>query len=284
MPPLYKVTQKKRETYLKDDDHLHEYLLARALDEAVLQGSDDREMLESATLKQLFDEYHALERILQRLARRYDEKILKELILLHNSDLSPIENPTEFGTRLERRLNQRQEEGTVYRVHAETDPEQKGILVERTRHGLKVQTRLGPGFFESPEYRSMASLGETLERIVGSRITVRRGDRSAEVESFEEARDWLLGEARRGVSLQRYKGLGEMNPEQLWETTMDMENRRLLKVAIEDGFAADDTFTDTDGRPGGAAAGIHREKRLRGNQSRRVAWKLSPGLTERTQT
>ena len=131
----------------------------------------------------------------------------------------------------------------VYAVPAEAD-KTGSIRIVKTAHGLETESRLPRAFYESPEYQSMALLSERLKKLgLNHPFTVKRGDKEQGVEDFSEALDWLMAQSRKGFSMQRYKGLGEMNPEQLWETTMDPTQRRLLKVAVEDDVASDDTFT-----------------------------------------
>ena len=117
-------------------------------------------------------------------------------------------------------------------------------MITRQRHGVISETRLGKDFFDSSEYRSMQMFGERYPQLKQEdELVIRRGDRAESVADFGAALNWLLEQARKGLNLQRYKGLGEMNPDQLWETTMDPQQRRLLKVAVEDDVSSDDTFT-----------------------------------------
>ncbi|HSH40517.1 MAG TPA: DNA gyrase subunit B, partial [Arenicellales bacterium] len=134
---------------------------------------------------------------------------------------------------------------TRYRVELDEDDTGKlAIRIIKTAHGLDTESRLPRSFYESPEYQSMALLSERLKKLgLDKPFTVVRGDKRQPVDLFSEALDWLMTQSRKGFTMQRYKGLGEMNPDQLWETTMDPEQRRLLKVAVEDDVASDDTFT-----------------------------------------
>jgi len=128
-------------------------------------------------------------------------------------------------------------------LHKDANREVPSIRVTRTHHGLSTDKFIHREFFASGEYKSLAALSQQLDGLIGEGAYVVRGDHSREVTSFKEVMSWLIDEAKRGQAIQRYKGLGEMNPEQLWETTMNMQTRRLLKVRIEDARSADDVFT-----------------------------------------
>jgi DNA gyrase subunit B len=148
-------------------------------------------------------------------------------------------------TRLGDGLNLDTRRGTKYTFSVTKDPERHIYLPKVTIyvHGIAHEHVFSHEFFESSSYAAIARMGETLDGLIEDGAYIQRGERKQAVLSFEGALDWLMKEAQRGLSLQRYKGLGEMNPDQLWDTTMDPETRRMMKVTIEDAIAADQIFT-----------------------------------------
>lgn len=246
-PPLYKLRRGKHEQYLKDETELEEHLLKHALDGASLRASPRATPVEGAALAALCRAYLGVQQTIKRLSRRYDEAVLQKLITMPTLDTTILRDrkKTEaFVVQLQQQLLEDHNGGSRYDVSFGTDSRaaMHEILVARSEHGSVKQCRIDAEFVASGEYRSMRALGEQLGGLVRS-VIVRRGDKKETLDGFGEALQWLLAEARRGHAVQRYKGLGEMNPTQLWETTMDPATRRLLKVAIEDGVAADEVFT-----------------------------------------
>jgi len=248
-PPLYKVKRGKQEDYLLDDSELGSSLLRAALDKASLRVSEEAPPLSAEALEQLVAEYQAFRAMLARLQRRYDALLLEELISMPRLSANVRESDVELEDwlqKLQLQMAARTGPALDYRLSLRAPPESQGkqqLQVVRLMHGIPETSYMPMEFFDGPEYERIAALGEKLDGLVHAGAEAARGERQHSVESFAEAYEWLLAEARKGYQIQRYKGLGEMNPGQLWDTTMDPASRRLLRVTIEDAVAADQIFT-----------------------------------------
>jgi len=246
-PPLFKVKKGKHERYVKDELELDAYLMELALDNASLAVGGNGETLGGERLNALARDYLSLLALHKRLSRRLFPEALEVMIalpLLEGDELASREAVERWFGELEAALNRQAPAHGGYRVRIEPRAED-GFLARLSAviHGVDVERTLGSEFFRSAEYRNLVTLGHDINQRLPGGSRVERGDKVNPVGTYREALEWLLGDARRGVSVQRYKGLGEMNPEQLWETTMNPETRRLLQVRIEDAVAADDLFT-----------------------------------------
>ena len=239
-PPLYKAKHGREEKYLKDDHELKEYLLRIALKDVRLVPSDDAEPMSAEALEQLAREQLLSEAVITRLSRRMDPAVLKCLETGVVLDLSSREAADATARDIEARLGDNNV--TVITGYDESN-EAYEIRIRRLVHGVERLTVLDREFAEGGDHAQLVRTSTLLEGLLGTGAYVVRGDNRRPVSSFHAALDWLLGEAQRGVSIQRYKGLGEMNPDQLWETTMDPASRRLLKAQIEDTIAADEIFS-----------------------------------------
>jgi DNA gyrase subunit B len=246
-PPLYKVKKGKQEHYVKDDLELNALLLGTAIDGAALHVNAGAPPLSGLGLESLAQKYQEVQSIVRRWARRYDERFLEQLLYvprLTPGSFDRIDTLRDWCRHLETRLNSLDDVSRRYRVAVGTLPAGgHRIDLQRLEHGLSSEKHIPREFFESAEYLRIAELGQTLSDLLGPGAYIQRGESRQEVASFKATMVWLFEEAKKGQSIQRYKGLGEMNPEQLWDTTINPETRRLLQVRIEDAVAADDIFT-----------------------------------------
>jgi DNA gyrase subunit B len=246
-PPLYKLKKGKSEHYVKDDAELNAILLTQALEDAQLHADPAQQPMAGSALDTLARRWMEVASIIKRSARRYDQRVLEQLLYLPEvklADHDRIEWLTQWGQALEEQLNAQDDAARRYqvRVLASTEAGPPKLLVARTEHGTTSEKHIHREFFESAEYRRIADLGKTLIGLLQPGAYVAKGEQRREIRSFRHAVDWLLEQARKGQMIQRYKGLGEMNPDQLWDTTINPATRRLIQVRIEDAQAANDIF------------------------------------------
>ena len=247
-PPLYKVSKGKNEQYVKDDAALLVYLTQKALESASLHVNASAPPLQGQALESLVGQFRSVSGLMDRMSLVYPLDILESLTYVRGLDSKLLQKSSEVAAwcaELQEKLEESDTGTHRYQVSVKEDKERKVFLpnVEITAHGVPHYHTLSRDFFVSSEYGAFVQLGETLQGLIEPGAYVKRGERIQEVTSFKQALDWLMSESRRGINTQRYKGLGEMNPEQLWETTMDPESRRMLVVTIEDAIAADQMFT-----------------------------------------
>ena len=245
-PPLYKVKKGKQENYVKDDLELNALLLSTAIDGAALHVSADAPPLSGLGLESLATKYVEVQSIVTRWARRYDDRFLEQLLYvptLNTETFDRIDSLRDWCRTLETKLNSLDDVSRRYRLGVQTMASGHRIELQRFEHGLSTEKHISREFFDSAEYLRIAELGQTLSDLMGPGAHVDRHDERQEVASFKGAMTWLFEQAKKGQSIQRYKGLGEMNASQLWDTTINPETRRLMQVRIEDAVAADDIFT-----------------------------------------
>lgn len=247
-PPLYKLKKGKHEHYLLDEPELNAALLQTALDGASCHVSGDAPPLADTAFEELAKEYQLYNSIVRRLSSRYHQSLLDALLSLPRiaaDDLRDPERSADWIGRLQAFLNDSAKPGERFSVihSVPGEPGYPGMVLTRLRHGIPETTYISADFFRGADYARISDIGEKLIGLVEPGAYVQRGERTKPIATFGEGLEWLIEDAKKGYQIQRYKGLGEMNPSQLWETTMNAESRRLLRVTIEDAIASDQIFT-----------------------------------------
>lgn len=248
LPPLYKLKQGKQEMYLKDDAALNDYLISNAVDNAELTYSPNAPAITGAALEKLLRDYQSGTDQIARLGHRFDATVFTALLEHQPLEPSLWTDPTAMQGWLDAAAKRLAASGLGkprYKLAFRPAHEQQPAAIEviREQHGLSHTWLLPQPFFSGGEFRPIHNVSQQIAGLVQPDAVIRRGNASRGVTSFAEVRSWLLDEAKKGRSIQRFKGLGEMNPEQLWETTVNPETRRMLQVGIEDAFAADQMFS-----------------------------------------
>ncbi|RXS43483.1 DNA topoisomerase (ATP-hydrolyzing) subunit B [Idiomarina sp. 29L] len=247
-PPLYKVKKGKQEVYIKDDPALIRYLTSLALDNASLHVNETAPGISGERLENLVNGYQMAQENIKRLSRRMPEKFLQRLFYaprLTDERLKDKSYMEGWVKTLNDDLTAREVDSASYKMSLHEDEERQMWLPTTTirQHGVDTDYPLNYEFLMSKDYEQIVTLGEEIDSLVEEGGYVLRGDKKQPIDHFVDAVEWLISESKRGLYVQRYKGLGEMNPDQLWETTMDPETRRMLQVTIEDAIGADQLFT-----------------------------------------
>ncbi|KPN16950.1 DNA gyrase subunit B [Xanthomonas sp. Mitacek01] len=244
LPPLYKIKQGKNELYIKDDAALDAYLAGNAVEGASLVPAAGEPAIEGMALERLLLDFAAAKETIARNAHRYDPAVIE--MLLDAAPLTGSESEiAEALQALEGRLNQKGLGRPRYRFGVQPATESRGavLTIDRRHMGVDLTQLVPLATLETGELRAVGEAARQLHGLIRDGAQIVRGNRAQPVKTFADAQAWLLEEAKRGRQIQRFKGLGEMNPEQLWDTTVNPETRRLLQVRIEDAVAADEIFS-----------------------------------------
>jgi DNA gyrase subunit B len=246
-PPLYKVKKGKQEQYIKDDTALTVYLTALALNGAALYPTAGANAIEGNALADMVNDYQSTVKIIERLNRKFPASVTNRLIYqseITESELGDKDKVTQWTKSFVADLVERDEDATIFEADVKYDEERSLYypVINIRQHGVDKAYTLDHSFITSKDYLRIAKTGNNIANLMGEGGYIKRGEKTFEVNSFVEGLDWLINESKRGLYTQRYKGLGEMNPNQLWETTMDPDARRMLRVTIEDAIAADQLF------------------------------------------
>jgi DNA gyrase subunit B len=247
-PPLYKTKKGKQEQYLKDDESLTLYLTSIALDHASIHVNEEAPALNGAALENLVKQYQTAMKMVKRMSRVFPEVILNHLLYSDVIELVDLQDKNKLqslaGNFIDA-LTQDEVDGATYSYDIRQNVERNNwtIFVIIRLHGIDNEYKMDHEFFDSTEYNRIKDLNKSINGMIEEGGYVKRNDKTKSISSFAEGLEWLMAESKKGQYIQRYKGLGEMNPSQLWETTMDPGNRRMLQVRVEDAIAADQLFT-----------------------------------------
>ena len=237
-PPLYKIKHGKKERYVKDDHELKQYMLGLALSEAELYTDEKKPPLTGETLEKLTNEYILSEAVIERMSQMIDSTVMHALLRQPDVDLSNEGNAISSASRLASRVKNIEIAAEYDDVH-----ERYRLKIMRMSHGNVHTSYLDQDFLQSGDYAQIQKTSQVFDGLLGLGAYIKRGEKKQAIGDFKHALEWILEEAKKGLNVQRYKGLGEMNPSQLWETTMDPQNRRLLRAHIEDSILTDEIFT-----------------------------------------
>ncbi len=247
-PPLYKVKKGKQEQYIKDDDELEDYLLQLAVTDTCIHTTNDQALIQGDELKNIAIQYRQIKNNIKRLNNRYPKIILESLLRikpLQADELAQKDRVQEWLYELEQStLSIANGKGITiaYTLHEE-EPSRHYPVITFKEHGLTTNYILREEFFNSNDYQAIINFAGHISSLLKPGAYIQRNEHKQPISNILDAIHWMLDEAKRGFNIQRYKGLGEMNPNQLWETTMDPTTRRLLKVRIEDLISTDQMFT-----------------------------------------
>ncbi|HHF0444102.1 DNA topoisomerase (ATP-hydrolyzing) subunit B [Haemophilus influenzae] len=247
-PPLYKVKKGKQERYIKDADEMEQYELTLALDGAELHISANAPAMNALVFEKLVAEYNSVQKLIGRLNRHYPAPVLQGLIYQSPISIEMMKNESaveNWGKSFVEQLTAKETEAHQYSVRTQFNAERQvyEAVITVRKHGIDTDYFLNFDFVHGNEYAKIVSLNKQLNGLLEEGAYVIRGEKVQPVRNFEQVVEWLVKESRKGLEVQRYKGLGEMNADQLWETTMDPNSRRMLKVSIKDAVAADQLFT-----------------------------------------
>ena len=243
-PPLFKVKQGKDERYLKDEEELEQYLIESALNDSSLMTKEKGPVLDDESLRSISKEMLITESIIRRLSSRYDESLLRAIHHIGDINLDSEDSTKKYLEQLKIFMNQ---DNINFELKHDVENNKYSIEINQFVHGNLNTSNIDSEFLLSGEYKQIIKTSLLIKGLIGPGAVISRGEKSKQIESFQEAIDWIIQEAKNTLNIQRYKGLGEMNPIQLWETTMDPYVRRLLKVTIEDTQVVEETFTELMG-------------------------------------
>ncbi len=248
-PPLYKIKKGKQEQYVKDDTELRAHLLQQALEGTKLHVNRKAPAISDSALEELSKNHYIAMSTIQRLGRLHEHEVLLEMLRSPAPEFDSLEDEAtqkalnKWLNNVAQQLNQQQTAGTQFTVKEDWDTNPTQLTIVKWVHGLARDDVFDEEFFLSVDFQLLHNFATQLDGLLEKGAFIQRGERKHETQDFIEMMDWLMQEAKRGLTIQRYKGLGEMNPEQLWETTMNPDSRRLMQVNIEDAIAADEVFT-----------------------------------------